>query len=408
MKVGVVGAGYVGLIQGVGLAEKGHEVTIIDVDKHKVKKINEGTPPFHEPGLKKALNSVKLRASTDYASLKDCEVVFLCVGTPPKDDGSANLKHVFSAAKSVKEHLGGGVVCVKSTVVPGTTERVGELLGGNFSVAHNPEFLREGSALSDFRSPDRVVMGGDEEALNVLEKVYQNFDCPKVKVTVRASEMIKYASNALLATKISFANEVANICQLLGVDASEVWRGVGLDSRINPRFLGHGVGFGGSCFPKDVQALRKAAESRGYDAQLLDSVLKINDEQPKKMIELLKSMLPDLKGRRVGVLGLAFKPGTSDLREARSLKVINILLEAGAEVLAFDPRAVSEAKKVLGDSVSYAGSVREVLDNVDAALVVTEWDVIKNHDYSGFDKPLVDGRGVSKPNRFYRRIGKPF
>ncbi len=413
MKISIVGAGYVGLIQGVGLAELGHEVTLIDIDQDKVDSINKGVPPIHEKGLAEALKKVELKASTSYDSIGESDVVFVCVGTPSREDGSTNLDYVYSCAHSISENLDNyTVVCVKSTVLPGTTEKVGEILsksGKVFGLAHNPEFLREGTALNDFRNPDRVVIGqSDERSGDVIEKVYESFDCKKLRTSIRASEMIKYVANSFLATKISFANEVANMCENFGVDANEVWEGVALDNRINPKFLRHGAGFGGSCFPKDVKALIHASKSGGYEPLILNSVIETNELQPKRLIKLLKTLMPDVKGKKVGVLGLSFKPGTTDVREAVSLKVIDELLREGVEVIAYDPSAMKEAKKLLGDKVLFAQTLQDALERSDACLVVTEWAEIVEHDYSGFDKPLIDGRGVKKPNQSYRRIGKPF
>ncbi|MBR9677943.1 MAG: UDP-glucose/GDP-mannose dehydrogenase family protein [Nanoarchaeota archaeon] len=413
MKISIVGAGYVGLIQGVGLAELGHEITLIDIDQDKVDLINKKVPPIHEQGLAEALKKVELKASTSYDSISKADVVFVCVGTPSREDGSINLDYVYSCAHSISENLDKyAVVCVKSTVLPGTTEKFGEILsesGRVFGLAHNPEFLREGTALNDFRNPDRVVVGqSDEKSGDIVARIYESFNCEKLRTSIRASEMIKYVANSFLATKISFANEVANMCENFGVDANEVWEGVALDNRINPKFLRHGAGFGGSCFPKDVKALIHASKSGGYDPLILNSVIETNELQPKRLIKLLKTLMPDVKGKKIGVLGLSFKPGTTDVREAVSLKVIDELLGEGAEVIAYDPSAMKEAKKLLGDKILFAQTLQEALERSDACLVVTEWEEIVEHDFSGFDKPLIDGRGVKKPNQSYRRIGKPF
>ncbi len=334
MKISIIGSGYVGIVTGIGFASFGNEVAFVDVDKGKIDLINSGNPPIFEKGLEELMkkNKEKYYATTDYyEAISQSELTFICVGTPSKDDGSIDLKYVKSASKEIGEVISAKkdfhVVVVKSTVVPGTTEEVvkliiekesGKIAFEDFGLAVNPEFLREGNAVNDFFNPDRVVIGvKDERTRSILEELYKSFECPKLVTEIKIAEMIKYASNAFLATKISFANEIGNICKKLGIDAYEVFKGVGLDHRINPEFFRAGIGFGGSCFPKDVRALIKKAEELGEEARILKAVIDVNERQPLKLIELLKRHVPELKGKTIGILGLAFKPETDDVRESR-------------------------------------------------------------------------------------------
>nr|WP_230972281.1 UDP-glucose/GDP-mannose dehydrogenase family protein [Archaeoglobus neptunius] len=320
MKISIIGSGYVGLITGMGLAELGNEVIFVDLDEKIVESINSATPPIFERGLGDLMerNAGNFRATHEYEFIAETDISFICVGTPSKDDGSVNLKFVKDAAK---DH----VVAVKSTVVPGTTEEVvkptiekesGKEAFKDFGLAMNPEFLREGNAVHDFFNPDRIVIGvKNEKTKELLEALYKSFKCPKLITDIKTAEMIKYASNAFLATKISFANEIGNICKKLEIDVYEVFKGAGLDHRINPSFFRAGIGFGGSCFPKDVKALIKKAEEIGENPKLLKAVIEVNEEQPLKLLEMLRNHVPDLKGKTIGILGLAFKPDTDDVRE---------------------------------------------------------------------------------------------
>jgi UDPglucose 6-dehydrogenase len=353
MKISIVGAGYVGLATGVGFASMGHSVICVDVDAERVRKLNRGEPPIYEPmleeHLRKALEENRFEATTELGrAIRESDVIFISVGTPSKPDGSMDPVFIEQASRDIGQAMrdrgGYPVVAVKSTVVPGTTEEVvipllernsGKRAGAGFGVCVNPEFLREGQALSDFFNPDRVIIGElDGRSGDTLHQLYRDFKCPILRTDLRTAEMIKYASNAFLAAKISFINEIGNICKRLGIDVYEVARGMGLDRRISPHFLNAGIGFGGSCFPKDVRALMARARELGYEPRLLEAVMALNEDQPLRLLELLRKHLPDLRGRTIGILGLAFKPGTDDVREAPSIRIVGELLREGAAVKA--------------------------------------------------------------------------
>jgi UDPglucose 6-dehydrogenase len=407
MKISVIGSGYVGIVTGIGFAELGNDVIFIDIDRGRVDTINNGDAPIYEKGLEELMkkNKGRYHASDDYREIKNSEITFICVSTPSNPDGSINLKYIKSASSSVgdviRNKAGFHAIVVKSTVIPGTTEGVVRPLieknsnksaGKEFGIAMNPEFLREGSAVEDFFHPDRIVIGfADEKTKNMLSELYSDFNCEKLFTDIMSAEMIKYASNAFLATKVSFANEIGNICKKLGIDSYEVFKGVGLDHRINPSFFRAGIGFGGSCFSKDVKALVSKAEEVGEEPEILKAVLEVNEKQPLKLIELLKEHIPDLKGRRIGVLGLAFKPDTDDIRETRAEPVISALLAEGARVVAYDPKATEHFRKIFPE-VEYA-SPEKVLES-EAVLIVTEWDEFESLDYSG--KIVIDGRKIEK------------
>jgi UDPglucose 6-dehydrogenase len=406
MKIGVIGCGYVGSVTGAGFAELGHDVLLVDIDREKVKLLNAAQAPVYEPGLEEliARNKVRLHATATIEKLADRDLSFICVGTPSHEDGSIDLTYIRSAA----EDLGGvlaqtatyQLVVVKSTVVPGTTEHVvkpaieaaaHKTAGSEFGLAMNPEFLREGSAVKDFFEPDRIVFGTeDERSRRILAELYRPFHCEKVSTTIKTAEMIKYVSNAFLATKISFANEVGNLCKRSGIDVYEVFRGVGLDRRINPAFFRVGIGFGGSCFPKDVKALIAEAAAWGDDPRILRAVIQVNEAQPLKLLELLKRHISDLRGRRIGLLGLAFKPDTDDIRESRAVPVVERLLAEGAVVVAYDPQAMAAFAKRF-PQITYASSA-EVLKS-DAVLIITEWPEFEQLDYTG--KLVIDGRRIA-------------
>jgi UDPglucose 6-dehydrogenase len=406
MRISVVGTGYVGLTTAVGFASKGHHVTSLDIDQKKVKSLRAGKCPIYEPGLSELLNQVmregRFRAESDPACLSESDLIFICVGTPSKEDGSIDLTQLRQASEDIARNLGGEypVIVVKSTVVPGTTESVviptvervsGRKAGRGFGVCVNPEFLREGKALEDFLHPDRVVIGQlTNREGDLLEGLYRDFGCPILRTNLRTAEMIKYASNAFLAARISLINEIGNLCKLLGIDTREVARGIGLDKRIGPHFLSSGIGFGGSCFPKDVKALIARGREMGYEMKILKAVLEVNENQPLRLIPLLEKHLGRLEGKRIGVLGLAFKPDTDDVREAPSLKIVSHLLKMGAKVRAYDPKAMENFKRYF-PNLEYCTSAEEVLDS-DAVLILTEWQEFEKLDYSG--KIVVDGRGV--------------
>lgn len=409
MKLSIVGSGYVGIVTGIGFAELGHEVVFVDVDEEKISLINSGKAPIYEKGLDKLMekNKGEYFATTDYDMINETEITFICVGTPSKEDGSVDLRYVESASKEIGKALKDKddfhVVVVKSTVVPRTTEEVvkpiieeesGKKAFYDFGLAMNPEFLREGNAIYDFFNPDRIVIGvNDEKTRSILGELYEPFTCPKLITDIKTAEMIKYASNAFLAIKISFANEIGNICKKLGIDAYKVFEGVGLDHRINPAFFRAGIGFGGSCFPKDVKALIKKAEELGEDPKILKAVMEVNEGQPLKMVELLKRHVPDLRGKTIGVLGLAFKPDTDDVRESRATPIIEALLEGGARVVVYDPKAMDNFAKLFSQ-IEYAKTAEDVIAESDALLIVTEWKDFENLDYT--DKIVIDGRRIEK------------
>jgi|Deesub1362A_J573_1020465.scaffolds.fasta_scaffold05863_2 UDPglucose 6-dehydrogenase len=408
MKISIIGSGYVGIVTGIGFAELGNEVIFVDIDESKINLINSAKPPIYERGLKELMQKNKERfyATIDYnEAINKSQITFICVGTPPNPDGSINLDYVKSAAealgKALKNKKDFHTVVIKSTVLPGTTEDVvkpiiekesGKEAFEEFGLASNPEFLREGNAVYDFFNPDRIVIGvKDEKSKEILEQLYNSFNCPKLITDIKTAEMIKYTSNAFLATKISFANEIGNICKKLGIDAYEVFKGVGLDHRINPSFFRAGIGFGGSCFPKDVKALIAKAEELGEDPKLLKAVIDVNEEQPLRLIELLKKHIPDLNGKTIGILGLAFKPDTDDIRESRAIPIVRILLNEGARVVAYDPKAMENFQNIF-PQVDYAPS-EKVLES-DAVLIVTEWGEFKNLNYKG--RIIIDGRRIEK------------
>ncbi|MFH1403323.1 MAG: UDP-glucose/GDP-mannose dehydrogenase family protein [Candidatus Altiarchaeota archaeon] len=416
MKISVVGSGYVGLITSAGFAEKGYNVVCVDIDQKKVDMINSGKPPIYEKGLQEILDYVvpeKLKASMDLESaILDTNVTFICVGTPSDDDGSINLKYVKEVSKEIgavlRKKQDYHVVVVKSTIIPGSTEEhvipilegeSGKKAGEDFGVVMNPEFLREGVAVDDFMKPDRIVIGAiDSKSGDLIERLYFKFKSPVLRVSLKTAEMIKYTSNSMLATKISFINEVGNICKKLGVDVYDVAKGVGLDHRIGPHFINAGPGFGGSCFPKDVKALVHKAKDVGVETRLLDSVLEVNDRQPLILLGLLKSKY-GLKGMRVAVLGLAFKAGTDDMRESPVIPVINGLLDAGAVVVAYDPEALENARHEFGDRIVYADSISKALDGAELSVIMTEWEKFKKIDFSPMKvKRVFDARHILNLN----------
>ncbi|MBD3390050.1 nucleotide sugar dehydrogenase [Candidatus Micrarchaeota archaeon] len=408
MNISVMGTGYVGIVTGTCLAETGNNVKCIDLDPKKVEMINSGKSPIYEPDLeellKKNLGS-RLEATLDAdPAIRESEITFICVGTPSSEDGSTDLKYIESAAGKIGEVLaqkeGKHIVVVKSTVPPGTSEKVAEILKSKgakvFGVAMNPEFLREGKAVEDFMAPDRVVLGAEEKWVHEkLEELYSFTDAPKLETNLRTAEMIKYASNSLLAAKISFANEIGNICKELGIDVYDVMQGVGMDARLSPSFLNAGIGFGGSCFPKDVNSLIHTAKVRGVEPKLLEAVMKVNEDQPLKLVELAKNKLGSLSGKKIAVLGLAFKPDTDDMREAPSLRIVPALVKEGAIVKAYDPEAEENAKPLLGDGPEYPSSAKEAAADAEIVFILTEWKEFEDESlYSG--KQVFDGRKLLK------------
>ena len=395
MHIAVIGTGYVGLVTGACFAEFGVDVTCVDIDSTKIDRLIAGEMPIYEPGLEqlvtKNVQSGRLRFTTDLKqAVEQALVVFLAVGTPPKDDGSPDLSFVEAAARSVAEHMNGyKVIVTKSTVPIGTGEYLRKLIRQHlkssltFGIVSNPEFLREGAAINDFMRPDRVVVGSsDDEAVAIMRDLYRPLyliEVPFVVTSLEAAELTKYAANAFLATKISFINEIANLCESIGCDVHDVARAIGMDRRIGSKFLHPGPGFGGSCFPKDTQALASVARQFGRDSMIVDAVIEVNRRQRLAMIPKIEELLGDLKGKTVAILGLAFKPETDDMREAPAIDIISGLLERGATVRAYDPVAMTEAAKVLPE-VSFARDEYEAVTDADALVFVTEWNQFRALD----------------------------
>ncbi|WP_075559853.1 UDP-glucose dehydrogenase family protein [Parabacteroides timonensis] len=419
MKIAIVGTGYVGLVTGTCFAEMGTEVFCVDVNTEKIENLKKGIIPIYEPGLEEMVHrnqqAGRLHFTTDLTEcLDEVEVLFSAVGTPPDEDGSADLKYVLEVARTVgrniKKHI---LVVTKSTVPVGTAKKVRQAIQDEldkrgiqieFDVASNPEFLKEGAAISDFMSPDRVVVGVESErAEELMTRLYRPFLLNNFRVIfmdVPSAEMTKYAANAMLATRISFMNDVANLCEIVGADINMVRKGIGSDNRIGNRFLYAGIGYGGSCFPKDVKALINTAKLNNYPMRILQAVEEVNDEQKSLLFRKLeKHFNGDLKGKRVALWGLAFKPETDDMREAPSLVLIEKLLAAGCEVYAYDPVAVEETKRRIGDSIHYAKDIYDAVVDADALMLVTEWKEFRMPSWSAVKKlmatPLVlDGRNI--------------
>ncbi len=395
MHIAVIGTGYVGLVTGACFAEFGVDVTCVDVDEQKIERLRNGVMPIYEPGLEqlvaKNVQSGRLRFTTDVGeAVEQALVIFLAVGTPPKDDGSPDLSFVEAAAASIADHLQDyKVIVTKSTVPIGTGEHIRRLVNerkksrANFGVVSNPEFLREGAAINDFMRPDRVVIGSrDQEAIAIMKDLYRPLyliEAPFVITSLEAAELTKYAANAFLATKVSFINEIANLCERIGCDVHDVARGIGMDKRIGSKFLHPGPGFGGSCFPKDTRALSSVARQFGSDSLIVDAVIEVNKRQGKEMLVKIRKLVGDLNDKKIAVLGLAFKPETDDMREAPSVGIIRGLLADGALVQAYDPVAKSEAKKILSE-VSYADDEYDAVNGAEALIFVTEWNQFRALD----------------------------
>lgn len=417
MKISVIGAGYVGLVTASCLAELGHSIDLIEIDQEKAEMILAGISPINEPGLDDLLSkhiSHNLRVITNYNEVHKSKLSFVCVGTPQMIDGNTDLSMIKAVSKSLgtalSMHDQDHVVIVKSTVPPGTTEGLisSIILGytgdteNKIKFAMNPEFLREGQAITDFMNPDRIIIGCTEQYVgDTVASVYSGLNAPVMRTAPTVAEMIKYASNALLAMKISFSNEIGNICKRLDIDVYDVMRGVGMDHRISPHFLNAGVGFGGSCFPKDIMSLIKVAESLGENPVLLKSVIKVNEQQPLRMVEMLEKRAGPLAGKVVAVLGLAFKNDTDDVRDSRALPVIKELLRRGALVRAYDPLAIPNMSKIIPD-IEYCESTAEALKDADVCLIMTEWPEFGELDCE-FDlmrgKIIIEGRKILKCGR---------
>lgn len=419
MKITVIGTGYVGLVTGTCFAEVGVDVTCIDIDQKKIEDLNKGILPIYEPGLEEMVlrNTQKhrLHFSTSLVeSIKQVEVAFIAVGTPPDEDGSADLKYVLAVAASIGQHMMHPLVVVTKSTVPVTTaEKVRKAVQAeldkrgvkiDFYVASNPEFLKEGAAIDDFMKPDRIVVGTDRaEAEEIMRKLYKPFlmnGHPIIFMDIPSAEMTKYAANAMLATKISFMNDVANLCEIMGADVNMVRKGIGSDARIGTKFIYPGVGYGGSCFPKDVKALIKTAKEKNYNMRILNAVEEVNESQKEVLFNKVKTHFKgDLKGKKFALWGLSFKPKTDDMREAPSLVIIEKLLAEGASVVAYDPVAMHEAERMIGKTISYATDMYDSLNDADALLIVTEWPEFRVPDFDELSKRLkqkvlFDGRNI--------------
>jgi UDPglucose 6-dehydrogenase len=429
--IAIIGTGYVGLVTGVCLSEIGHQVTCVDIDEQKVEKMKQGISPIYEPGLdelmKKNIERDRLHFTISHKeAFQNAEVIYIAVGTPQKEDGSANLLFVEQAAKDIAAYIerDGVIIVTKSTVPVGTNEKIRTWIKQHltkdirFHIVSNPEFLREGSAIYDTFHGDRIVIGADNEwAASVIEEIYKPFGIPIFLTDINSAEMIKYTSNAFLATKISFINEIANICEKVGANIEDVAYGMGLDARIGPQFLKAGIGYGGSCFPKDTKALVQIAGNVDHRFELLEAVIKVNNKQQVKLVEKARKRFGNLQGKKVALLGLAFKPNTDDMREAASIVIVQELLKDGALVTAYDPVAMENAKRVIGNEITYVSSVEKALTDADLTMILTEWEEIKKISLDLYVKRmktpiLFDGRNcypleeVRKHPIEYHSIGR--
>ena len=413
MKITVVGTGYVGLVVGACFAETGNDVVCVDVDEGKIRGLRRGRVPIYEPGLDELVrrNQTEKRLVFSTAlsrATRGAEVIFIAVGTPPGEDGSADMQHVLAAARQLARAMNGyTVVAIKSTVPVGTAARVRAVMTGAtrhpFSVVSNPEFLKQGSAVEDFLKPDRVVIGAeDASARELMRALYAPFTrtgAPIVTMDCASAELSKYAANAMLATRVSFMNEIANVCERFGANVDDVRRVVASDRRIGPSFLFPGIGYGGSCFPKDVQALVHAARKGGYGFRILEAVEAVNTSQKRRLFEKMEAVLGSLDGKQIAIWGLAFKPRTDDMREAPSITMIEALLEAGAKVVAYDPQAQRPARAIFGSRITLAGHSYEALKGADALGILTEWNEFREPDFSRMRSlmrtPVIfDGRNL--------------
>jgi UDPglucose 6-dehydrogenase len=432
MKIAVVGTGYVGLVTGTCFSETGNQVTCVDIDQSKVQKLSNGQITIYEPGLEKIflrnLKEGRLHFTTSLAEgIKDATIIFLALPTPPGEDGSADLKYILGVADDLGKIMTDYKVIVdKSTVPVGTADKVRAGIAknykGDFAVVSNPEFLREGVAVDDFMKPDRVVVGtSDERSKEIMTELYAPFvrsGNPVIFMDERSAELTKYAANSFLAVKISFMNEIARLCERLGADVDMVRKGIGSDERIGKRFLFPGIGYGGSCFPKDVQALVKSSSEVEYEFEILNAVMKVNEEQKLFLLPKIKSFFKgDLSGKRFALWGLAFKPNTDDIREAPALYMIDALTEAGATVCAFDPEAMPNVKQIVGDKIDFAQSQYDALKNADALIIATEWSEFRTPEFEKItsllnQKVIFDGRNVydaeqmSKLGFHYESVGR--
>lgn len=431
-KIAVVGTGYVGLVTGTCFAETGNQVICVDIDKHKVDRMKNGEVPIYEPHLdvlfERNIKQGRLQFTTDLPeAVKDAEIIFLALPTPPGEDGSADLSYILGVADELGKIIEDYKVIVdKSTVPVGTAAKVTEAISKNakvdFDVVSNPEFLREGFAVDDFLKPDRVVIGTSskraEEIMGQLYKPFVRQGNPIIFMDEKSAELTKYAANSFLATKITFMNEIANFCELVDADVDKVRIGIGSDARIGKRFLFPGIGYGGSCFPKDVQALVKSGNENDFQFQILNAVMTVNENQKTVLFPKIKNFFRgDLKGKKIALWGLAFKPDTDDIREAPALYMIDALVNEGAELVAYDPEAMDNVRSTIGDKIAYASNEYEALDGADALLICTEWGIFRNPDFEKMgallkDKVIFDGRNLydvddmNKKGFYYSSIGR--
>jgi len=419
-KITIIGTGYVGLVTGTCLAELGNEVFCIDIDSVRIENLKEGIIPFYEPNLeelvKRNIKEKRLFFSIDLApAISQSEIIFITVGTPAKENGEADLSYVEKAAQSIAKNLRDyAVIVVKSTVPPKTAKKIEGLIKkyyqGSFDIVSNPEFLREGSAISDFMKPNRIVIGREsKKAEEVIRKLYEPLNSPILVTNLESAEMIKYASNAFLATKISFINEIANICERIGADVEEIAKGMGFDPRIGDKFLKAGLGYGGSCFPKDVRALRQSAGANGYNFCLLKSVIEVNSNQRKFIVEKTEKLLNGLENKLIGIWGLAFKANTDDVRESAAIEIIKSLRKKGAKIKAYDSMAEENAKKILPKEVIFCQNPYEAVQESDGLFIATEWDEFKKVDLLRVKNLLkspniIDGRNIYSPNEM-KKLG---
>ncbi|MFZ7807548.1 MULTISPECIES: UDP-glucose dehydrogenase family protein [Bacillus cereus group] len=430
MKIAIFGTGYVGLVTGVCLSEIGHKITCIDIDKKKVEKMKDGISPIYEPGLdklmQKNIKAGRLSFTTEYSEvLKNVDLIYIAVGTPQKEDGSANLQYIEQVALEIAGSIEKDMIIVtKSTVPVGTNDYLKDLIlrhlkfDVKINMVSNPEFLREGSAIQDSFHGDRIVIGADsEEIAKIVQEVNKPFRTPIFQTTIRSAELIKYASNAFLATKISFINEISNICEKVNANVDDVAYGMGLDKRIGTQFLKAGIGYGGSCFPKDTHALVQIAGNVDYEFELLKSVIYVNNKQRSLLVQRAKKKLGNLAGKQVAILGLAFKPNTDDIREAASIVIAQELVAMGAVIKAYDPVAMNNAAQFLPSEVECMRSIDKTIQDADVTFIVTEWDEIKNYPLSKYVKlmkqaNIFDGRNcydlneVRKFELYYSSIGR--
>jgi UDPglucose 6-dehydrogenase len=421
MKLLCIGSGYVGLVSGTCFADLGNEVVCLDIDEKKIEALNKGIIPIYEPGLKELvernikLGRLKFTIDSEKA-IKEADIIFICVGTPPKPNGEADMSYNYAAAENIGRFMDSyKIVANKSTVPVGTAEKVRKIINEElskrkknieFDVVSNPEFLREGAAVKDFQNPDRIIIGvSSEKAKEILAKLYKPIsrtDKPIVFTTEKNAELIKYASNAMLATRISFMNELSQLCEEMGADIKAIAKGMGLDARIGSRFLQAGCGYGGSCFPKDVKALSHMLEQHGLTSNLMRTVDYINERQKRSLVPKLKKFLPKLEGKTIAVWGLSFKPRTDDVRESPALTVIDQLLKEDAQVRAYDPEAIENAKQIFKKGVHFAKNSYDTLEGADALIILTEWDEFREPDFDKIKKLMkqhiiIDGRNIYEP-----------